>query len=220
VATGFHHVTEPPEPIPRLFAIKIHPDHGSHTLIYQLQVQGASLNSASVFVLDKGEDVWQFNRKGSLGKERFQAADFVRTLADARKGQGSVQVFDEGGPGAGVFLGELDVELLDPIPENQAHAQADSLWKFSGEGFVKINDSPQLSDLESSEIFLVDLLDRSVSPTLFVWIGSQTEASTRKRAIQVGQDYLNQHRDDRRNASVVRVDEGRESSHFLNAMAS
>lgn len=218
-ATGFHHVTEPPEPSPRLFAIKTHSEHSTHSLIYQLPVQASSFGFASVFVLDKGDDVWQYNKKGSQGKTRFLAAEFARTLADARKGQSHVQVYDEGGPGAGIFLTELDVNILDHQHEDKEVQGADSLWKFTADGFVRVSERPARSDLESSGVFLVDMLDRNVSPTLFVWVGSQAPADVRRKSIQVGQDYLNQHRGDHRRVSVVRLDEGRENRAFLEGLA-
>jgi len=218
-ATGFHHVTEPPEPNPRLFAIKAHSGHSSHSLIYQLPLQASSLKFASVFVLDKGSDVWQYSKKGSPGKTRFQAAEFARTLADAHKGQGHVQVYDEGGQGAGAFLSELGVDLLNPSSEEEKEVQgANSLWKVTKQGFEKVSEKPARSDLESSSVFLVDLLDRDVSPTLFVWVGRQAAPDVRRKSIQVGQDYLNQQRGGHRRVCVVRVDEGRENRAFLDAL--
>jgi len=188
-------------------------------LIYQLPLQASSLKFASVFVLDKGSDVWQYSKKGSPGKTRFQAAEFARTLADAHKGQGHVQVYDEGGQGAGAFLSELGVDLLNPSSEEEKEVQgANSLWKVTKQGFEKVSEKPARSDLESSSVFLVDLLDRDVSPTLFVWVGRQAAPDVRRKSIQVGQDYLNQHRGGHRRVCVVRVDEGRENRAFLDAL--
>lgn len=93
ISTGFHHVTEPPQAASRLFLIKAQPECTNHSLIYEVPVDAASLQFASVFVLDKGEDIWQYNRRDSPGKLRFQAAEFVRILADSRRGRGNVQVY-------------------------------------------------------------------------------------------------------------------------------
>ena len=38
-----------------------------------------------VLVLDKGAQIWQFNRKGSAGKERFRAAEFIRSIVEERQ---------------------------------------------------------------------------------------------------------------------------------------
>lgn len=218
ISTGFHHVTEPPEPTPRLFAIKAHSDHNSHLLVYQLPIQPSSLTFASVFVLDKGDDIWQLNKKGSQGRLRFQAAEFVRTLVDARKGQGSVRVFDEDGAGVGLFFGELGADMTDPQPDEEKQVHGDSLWKFTEHGFERISERPTLSDLDSSGVFLLDLLDRDRSPTLFVWVGNQAAPDVRRRSIQVGQDFLNQHRGEHRRGCVVRIDQGRENGPFLDAL--
>lgn len=41
-----------------------------------------------VLVLDKGSQVWQFNRKGSAGKERFRGSEFVRSIIEDRQKAG------------------------------------------------------------------------------------------------------------------------------------
>ena len=46
-----------------------------------------------VYVLDKGEKVWQFNTKNSTGKEKFKAAEFVRTLVEERQGKSELTVY-------------------------------------------------------------------------------------------------------------------------------
>lgn len=40
---------------------------------------------ADVLVLDQGTQIWQFNRKGSAGKERFRAAEFIRSVIEERQ---------------------------------------------------------------------------------------------------------------------------------------
>jgi gelsolin len=82
VASGFHHVPADPSSYPlKLFKIVL---RGSSKLtIMQVKAEPSSLAEGNVFVLDKGTDVWQFDRKSSVGKERFKAAEFVRSLVDA-----------------------------------------------------------------------------------------------------------------------------------------
>jgi Gelsolin repeat len=126
---------------------------------------------------------------------------------------------DEGGPAAGIFFKELGVERLDPLLEKKAEQHICSLWRFDGVGFTKLGENPKQSSLESGGIFVLDLLDRAVSATLFVWVGSQTSGEVRRRAIQVGQDYLTLRHGGSRAASVVRVSEGREGGVFLAALA-
>jgi hypothetical protein len=94
-----------------------------------------------------------------------------------------------------------------------------ALWRYGEEGFVKVKENPIRSDLKSSDVFLLDCLDRTVSPTLFVWVGGQTTGEVRRRAIQVGQDYLTEHRRNSRSASIMRVNEGREGRAFSDALA-
>jgi len=62
-------------------------------VVYQLPLEGKSLSAGTVFVLDKGTAIWQFNKESSHGKERFKAAEFAKSLADTRKGHSGVKVF-------------------------------------------------------------------------------------------------------------------------------
>ena len=46
--------------------------------------QASSLVPGDAYVLDMGSKVWQLNTKGSVGKERFKAAEFAHSLANDR----------------------------------------------------------------------------------------------------------------------------------------
>ena len=48
-------------------------------------------------MLDMGIKIWQLNTKGSVGKERFKAAEFAQSMANERREtvQCDVQVFGE-----------------------------------------------------------------------------------------------------------------------------
>ena len=81
IASGFHHVpTELAAPPLKLYKIRLR-SHSKLT-ISQAIVEPSSLAEGNVFILDKGTEVWQFDRKSSVGKERFKAAEFVRHLVD------------------------------------------------------------------------------------------------------------------------------------------
>jgi gelsolin len=91
VDTGFHHVTEPPpEATHRLYEIHL---SGTHLVVREVPAEAASLHEGDVYVLDKGDKIWQLNTQASVGKEKFKAAEFVRSLADARKDQCDVVVY-------------------------------------------------------------------------------------------------------------------------------
>ena len=59
--------------------------------------EGASLVPGDAYILDLGTKLWQLNTKGSVGKERFKAAEFAQTLANERRTTEhcEVQVFGE-----------------------------------------------------------------------------------------------------------------------------
>ena len=84
VSTGFHHVSSPPPPdIRKLYRISI-PDR-SKLIVREVAPDASSLAQGDVFVLDKGTHLWQFNTKTCVGKERFEARQFVEDLATRRR---------------------------------------------------------------------------------------------------------------------------------------
>ena len=87
VATGFHHVSSPPpDTTRRLYRV-------TNLTIREVPAEGSSVVQGDAYVLDMGKHVWQFNAKGSVGKERFRAAEFVRELVEGRMGGAEVTVF-------------------------------------------------------------------------------------------------------------------------------
>ena len=82
ISTGFHHVSAPPpDETRRFYRVTA---TGTRLIVREVPAEGASLVPGDVYVLDKGTQVWQFNSKGSVGKERFKAAEFVQTLVNER----------------------------------------------------------------------------------------------------------------------------------------
>lgn len=52
------------------------------------EVEDVRHANGGVLVLDKGTQIWQFNRKNSVGKERFKAAEYTRGIAEERETKG------------------------------------------------------------------------------------------------------------------------------------
>jgi gelsolin len=89
VATGFHHVTEPPPPdIHKLYRIQLSRSAASRSsvTVREIPLEASSLVEGDVYVLDQGLKIMQLNTVKSAGQERYKAAEFVRSLADERKG--------------------------------------------------------------------------------------------------------------------------------------
>lgn len=82
VSTGFHHVSAPPpQDTKKLYRVT---STGTRLLVREVAPEGASLVPGDAYVLDMGSKVWQLNTKGSVGKERFKAAEFAHSLASER----------------------------------------------------------------------------------------------------------------------------------------
>jgi gelsolin len=97
VSTGFHHVSEVPLELFRLYRVGV--SHirghvaGSQLVVREVAPEASSLVQGDVFVLDKGTKVMQLNTKSSVGKEKFEAAEFVQLVISERKGQCDTQVY-------------------------------------------------------------------------------------------------------------------------------
>jgi gelsolin len=57
---------------------------GNRLLVREVAAEATSLVPGDAYILDMGTKIWQFNTKGSVGKERFKAAEFVHSLANER----------------------------------------------------------------------------------------------------------------------------------------
>ena len=83
IATGFHHVSSPPPSnTKRFYRIS---STGTRLLVREVAPEGASLIPGDAYLLDMGDRLWQLNTKGSVGKERFKAAEFAQSLASERR---------------------------------------------------------------------------------------------------------------------------------------
>ncbi|KAK1229830.1 hypothetical protein PQX77_007095 [Marasmius sp. AFHP31] len=200
VASGFHHVTDPPPlDITRLYKISAS-KFRTHTalVIREVAPEASNLVKGDVFVLDKGIKVLQFNTKASVGKEKFKAAEFVKSLVDARQGQCDVTVYDEGGLGAGVFLAEFGTTTLQPEQQDTIHADTDTT---TGPVLIRLSDAsgtvtfeqveePNLSSLSSLDAFLLDDSSSRENPAVYVWLGKESSLTERRLAPQYAQKYI------------------------------
>lgn len=158
--------------------------------------------------------------QGSSGKERFKAADFARTLSNARAGSCSVTVSEQGAPGAGTFLAALKItpEQLPraPPPSQSAAAHLYRLTEESGTiHFAKVPGPIGKSSLDSNDAFILHAFNPE---TVFVWIGKDATSAERKTALRYGQKFLGEQPGGRQTTSVVRINEGNETSTFWRAL--
>ncbi|KAJ3825446.1 fragmin60 [Lentinula raphanica] len=241
ISTGFHHVTDmPPADTHKLYRISITPNphpshpHGAHTnylsVIREVPFAGSSLVEGDVFVMDRGTKVWQLNTKESAGKEKFRAAEFVRSLSEGRKGGCEVTVLDEGGHGTGIFLAEFG-ENTTIHRESESEKQAEegaSLYRLSDASgtpsFTAVEPPISFSSLSSSDAFILDnTFTASSSAAIYVWLGSQSSLTERRLAVQYAQSFLHDKKlklktdvKSKKGVAIpiVRMQEGQESEAF------
>lgn len=239
VATGFHHVESLPEPeTRRLYEVHI---RGTHLVVRERPTEAASLHEGDVYVLDKGTKIWQLNTRTSAGKERFKAAEFVRSIADSRTGGCEVTVYgmskclpeqpitlmaiaEEGGQGAGIFLAEFDLHglLPDKTPEDPHESGSASPVLFrisdaSGTTTFQPVQPPSRASLTSDAAYLLD-----ASRAIYMWIGRDASANEARMAVEYAQRYLHQRRVKEGGGtvavSIVKMREGREDAAFFDAL--
>ncbi|KXN81792.1 Severin [Leucoagaricus sp. SymC.cos] len=226
--TGFHHVTEPPpQNVHKLYRVDLshYPNGRSSVVVREVPAEASSLVEGDVYVLDQGSQILQFNSTKSAGQERFKAAEFVRSLADQRKDESEIVVYDEGGPGASRFLTELGAEALVPAPADlSTEITPATLYKLSDEsGFIAFTRVALSEDsLSSNDAFLLDNSWDSLYPTVYVWLGRDASLNERRLSVQYAQDYLHQQKQKtgrgRIHIPVIKQKEGHEVVGFLHAL--
>ncbi|KAI0081532.1 actin regulatory protein [Panus rudis PR-1116 ss-1] len=221
ISTGFHHVSSPPpDETKRLYRVT---SLGNRLIIREVPLDGSSLIPGDAYVLDMGTKVWQLNTKGSVGKERFKAAEFVRQLVEERGSSPEVTVFDEGGQGLGIFLAALGLESMPESTESQPD-QPRTLYRISDAtgdlAFSPVESKP--SSLTSSDAFLLDDSANKADPAVYAWIGKEASLQESRLTIQYAQSYLYITENKTRSrvaVSLVKMREGRETEGFKQALS-
>ncbi|KAK7690155.1 hypothetical protein QCA50_006804 [Cerrena zonata] len=223
VATGFHHVeAAPPDNTKRLYRVTA---TGTRLVVREVPAEGRSLVPGDAYVLDMGSNVWQLNSKGSVGKERFKAAEFVASLTNERQGACEVTVFDDGTSGVGKFLSALGIETMPTVPQQDTvpAAYPAALYKLSDSTgaieFIPVELSR--SSLQSEDAFLLDDSANVVAPAVYVWIGRGSSMRERRLALQYAQQYLYKHQAGSRArlaVNLVKMVEGRETEGLSRAL--
>ncbi|KAJ3558006.1 hypothetical protein NM688_g1163 [Phlebia brevispora] len=224
VSTGFHHVSSlPPDNTKRFYRIV---SAGSRLLVREVPAEGTSLVPGDAYLLDMGVKLWQLNTKGSVGKERFKAAEFAQSLVNERRNTApcEVQVFDEGGQGAWQFLSELGLDTMPSSATEEKPARPPTLYRLSdatGTATFDAVDPVARSSLASADAFLLDDAGSSTTPAIYVWIGAGATLNERRLAVQYAQAYLYREEQATRShfaISIVKMNEGHETEAFLHAL--
>jgi len=209
--SGFHHV-DPKDYKPRL----LHVQGKKHVVVRQVALEHESLNSADVFVLDHGLQLYQMNGKDCGGLERAKAAEFGAQIQNERPGA-QINVFDETDhldPAAVKFweyLGgkkEITKSGAAPPPANLPKR----LFKLEKAGTaVKMTeaDDVSLEALENKDVFVLD-----GGAHVFIWVGKNAPKEEKAQAMGYATHYLFENNRPK-NLPISVVNEGHETDAFL-----
>ncbi|KAH9931681.1 fragmin60 [Epithele typhae] len=207
VASGFHHVSEPPpDNTRRLYRISAPHAGIAHVQVREVPAAGASVVQGSVFVLDMGPRVWQFNTEHA-------AAEFVQSLVSERQSQCDATVY--GACPFRPFRRALGPSAAATVTSPHALFR---LSDASGEVVFDEVAPATASSLTSDDAFVLDASADAAAPAVYVWVGAGASLTERRLALQYGQRFLYAHRAQSGRAAlathIVRMAEGQETDAF------
>ncbi|KAF4980373.1 hypothetical protein FZEAL_3603 [Fusarium zealandicum] len=237
--SGFRHVEEEPkEEMLTLLRVFKNPAAGVNgVVVHEVELTWKSLDDADVFVLDASDKIWVWQGKDCSPMEKGKAAQVVHDMTIAKHAEVEVISQTESRSRRVVdLLGGNDETPRDgfrsqrpfasrgqAIAADQAPKKLFRLSDASGElSFDLVKDAERISrdDLDSSDVFLLDDRGRAI----WVWEGSGSSATEKKRWFQITQAYVKylQARGGHEEAyltPVAKVIEGSESRAFLRVLA-
>jgi len=205
--TGFHHV-KPEEYKPRLFEVV--GTKSAQIKIDEVKLETKSLHDGSVFVLDNGLEVVQYNGTTCNMWEKTKAKEFVLKVVESR-GKSKHRLIEgkDDDPSFWKILGgKVDVpkstraEVKHSAHKDAWHPSANkSLSAVEVKGdhaiYTVIAKSPAKLDkkaLKDDGIFILDVEDEDKEHHIYVWVGPKVAKETRSKGIIIGQEYLNQNK--------------------------
>jgi len=196
VDSGFKHVT-PEKYNPRLLHLK----GKKKVRVTQVDLNGTSLNSGDVFVLDAGLKIYQWNGSKCGPSEKSKGASLTRAICDERKGQPKVNVMEEtdkdipaefwtvlGGKPAKIKTAE---EGGDDLEAEKAMMEEKKLFQLSDSTgtmvFTEVGKGKNIkrTQLDPNDVFIFD-----TGAEVFAWIGKGSSVDEKKKAMSFAQDYL------------------------------
>ncbi|XP_036604539.1 gelsolin isoform X2 [Trichosurus vulpecula] len=195
VASGFKHVVPNEVAVQRLLQVK-----GRRVVrATEVPVSWDSFNKGDCFILDLGNDIYQWCGADSNRFERLKATQVSKGIRDnERSGRAKVHVSEEGAEP------ERMLQVLGPKPtlpegtddtakEDATNRRLAKLYKVSnGAGTMAVSlvaDENPFSQaaLSSDDCFI---LDHGTNGKIFVWKGKQANAEERKAALKSASDFI------------------------------
>lgn len=215
IATGFHHVT-PEEYKPRLLRVS---KQGKHCKCVEVACKRASLDQYSVFVLDGGLKLWQFEGTNASAFEKQKAAAVVEGIQSERSGRPQV-FFSPDAEFWALLGGEGPISSAEPV-EHAAAPFTPVCYKLSEDSgameFTKVGgdgERLQKTFLEDDDVFIVD-----TGFDVFVWLGANASTAEKFQAMARAMAYLDMAGRPHW-LSITRVSAGSENAAFKKAFAS
>ncbi|XP_034016789.1 adseverin [Thalassophryne amazonica] len=198
VASGFQHVVTNDLTAQRLLHIK-----GRRVVrATQVPLSWSSFNSGDCFIVDLGEEIYQWCGSKSNKFERLKAAHVAAGIRDnERNGRAKLVVVEDGSePSPLTAVLGIKPELSEGDSDNDKEADASNrkmakLYMVSdASGAMKVSlvkeENPFLqSDLLSEECFI---LDHGRNKMIFVWKGRNANPGERKAAMNTAEDFIRQ----------------------------
>jgi gelsolin len=167
------------------------------TVVREVPLNHASLNSGDVFILDEGMTLYQFQGKGASGGEKSKAAQIARGIDDERGSKVQIHVLEEDGEDKATGKEAEDFKHFwaavggkHPIKKE---AGADNQIKQVRQMYKVSDASGKLTytevafkktSLHEDDVFVV-----STGPIIFTWVGKGANANEKKSAFQFAQKY-------------------------------
>lgn len=204
-ASGFNHVEEE-EFVARLLRVqKPKQLEGSRTrnavVISQVEKDYTSLHSGSVFVLDTGDVVYQWQGEHANGIERAKAAEFISQLISERDGKGEMVIVEQNsGSGERDFFealgscGPISDETEAEEEEEEEEVSNKKLLRLSSSGpfglghlkFELVAEGEIRKDMfETDHVFVFD-----VGHQVYTWIGRKASRKERRHGLEYAQQYI------------------------------
>ncbi|XP_068929890.1 gelsolin isoform X2 [Petaurus breviceps papuanus] len=195
VASGFKHVVPNEVVVQRLLQVK-----GRRVVrATEVPVSWDSFNKGDCFILDLGNDIYQWCGSDSNRFERLKATQVSKGIRDnERSGRAKVHVSDEGSEPEKMLqvLGpkpDLPAGTDDTITGDATNRQLAKLYKVSNDaGTMTVSlvaDENPFSQaaLSSDDCFI---LDHGTNGKIFIWKGKQANAEERKAALKSASDFI------------------------------
>ncbi|XP_055994492.1 gelsolin isoform X2 [Sorex fumeus] len=195
VASGFKHVVPNEVSVQRLLHVK-----GKRTIrATEVPVSWNSFNKGDCFILDLGQDIYQWCGPGCTPFERMKATQVSKAIRDnERNGRARVQVIEEGKEPEAMLqvLGPkptLPEGTSDDIQADASNRKLAKLYKVSNSaGSMTVSMVADENPFSQGALGTQDcfILDHGKNGKIFVWKGKQANTEERKAALKTASEFI------------------------------